>query len=101
MGWDTAKKDPAYGRADWKRARTACLTQARWRCQIRMEGCQGAASEADHIDGLAADPQHKRLRATCVSCHRKVTSEQGHDARQYTARDPAVQQRTQWNIATP
>lgn len=81
MPWDTARQDPAYGKAEWKRARLACLKAARWRCQLRLDGCQGAASEADHADGLANDPQHRNLRAVCTSCHRKVTAQQGNSAR--------------------
>jgi hypothetical protein len=90
--WETARQDPAYGRAEWKRARLACLKAARWRCQLRLDGCAGAASEADHVDGLASDPQHRNLRAVCTPCHRKVTAQQGNAARGSSGRkssDPA------------
>jgi len=90
--WETARQDPAYGRAEWKRARAACLKAARWRCQARLEGCQGAASEADHVDGLANDPHHRNLRAVCTSCHRKITARQGNQAQRNGTRkntDPA------------
>lgn len=99
MPWDTARKDPAYGTAEWKRARLACLKRARWRCQLRLEGCQGAASEADHIYGLANDPHHQHLRAVCTSCHRKRTAEQGNEARRGGTRkssDPAPTSRIVW-----
>ena len=95
MPWETARKDPAYGRAAWKRARLECLRQANWKCQIRLPGCQGAASQADHVYGLAADPQHKHLRATCPSCHGQVTSQQGNATKRGSG-DPAPAQRTKW-----
>lgn len=94
MPWETARKDPAYGRAAWKRARLACLRRASWRCEIRLDGCQGAASQADHVDQLANDPGHQRLRAACRSCHGKVTAQQGGGARQQG--DPEPRPRTQW-----
>jgi len=81
MPWQTARKDPAYGTAEWRRARIACLQRANWRCEARLDGCQGTAAEADHILGLASDPGHTRLRAVCRSCHGKISSRQGHDAR--------------------
>jgi 5-methylcytosine-specific restriction protein A len=97
MPWESARKDPAYGRADWKRARLACLQQARWRCQLRLEGCTGAATEADHIHGLASDPQHKHLRAVCKSCHAKRTAEQGHGGRRGKSdSDPEPSSRIIW-----
>ena len=99
MGWETARKDPAYGTAAWKRARLACLRRAQWRCELRLEGCQAAASEADHIYGLAQDPGRRHLRAVCKSCHRKRTAEQGHEGRRgsgSTAADPPSNSRIIW-----
>lgn len=97
MPWETARKDPAYGRSAWKRARLACLKRARWKCEIRTPGtCTGAASEADHIYGLANDPEHKHLRAACEACHRAVTARQGNAARTTQVTDPQPQPRTAW-----
>jgi hypothetical protein len=96
MPWETARKDPAYGRSAWKRARDGCLKRAQWRCEIRIPGtCIGAASEADHIDGLANDPGHKRLRAACSPCHAVVTARQSN-AGTGTRADPKPQPRTAW-----
>lgn len=95
MGWDTARKDPAYGSAAWKRARAACLQRARYRCELGLDGCQGTATEADHINGLAADPQHQHLRAVCTSCHRKRTAEQANAGRRRRG-EPRFMPRTQW-----
>ena|SRR6266700_5868887 len=100
MPWRGYPSSPAYGTAEYKRAREACLRRARWRCELRLEGCQGAASEADHIDGLANDPHHQRMRAVCTSCHRKRTAEQGNEARRGSTRkssDPAPTSRIIWD----
>ena len=97
MPWETARKDPAYGRSEWKRARLACLKRANWKCEIRIPGtCIGAASEADHAGQLANDPQHRNLRAACKPCHRAVTAQQGNAARKGTQADPQPQPRTAW-----
>ena len=96
MPWESARKDPAYGRADWKRAREKCLRAAGWRCEIRLAGvCIGAASQADHIHGLASDPGHRWLRAACEPCHRAVTAQQGNATKRGSG-DPAPAQRTKW-----
>ena len=96
MPWDTARKDPAYGSAEWKRARAACLRRANHRCELGLEGCQGTATEADHVLGLAADPNHTNLRAVCTSCHRKVTAQQGNAKRKRGRREPRFVPRTKW-----
>ena len=97
MPWETARKDPAYGRSDWKRARLRQLRAANWKCEIRGPRCQGAASEVDHIDGLANDPHHKRLRAACKTCHQAVTARQGGGFRaQHDTADPSPTPRTAW-----
>lgn len=96
MPWSTAKKDPAYGQADYKRKRLECLRRAGWRCEIRLPGiCAGAATQADHTDQLANDPQHQHLRAACTPCHRHITAQQGNRA-QGNHPDPAPQPRTTW-----
>jgi 5-methylcytosine-specific restriction protein A len=96
--WETARKDPAYGTAAWKRARAACLRRANWRCELALPGiCAGTATEADHILGLAADPQHTALRAVCSPCHRARTAQQGNaSGRRRRRREPRFMPRTQW-----
>jgi 5-methylcytosine-specific restriction endonuclease McrA len=97
MPWSSARKDPAYGSAEWKRARLACLRAARWRCQIRLPGvCIGTASEADHILGLARDPHHTQLRATCRPCHQQVTAKQASDAKRRGSDPDFNSPRTKW-----
>lgn len=95
-GWQGARKDPAYGSAAWKRARAACLKRAGWRCELRLPGCQGTATEADHIRGLAADPGHTALRAVCRSCHGKRTAEQARAAKREQQSAAPFVPRTRW-----
>jgi hypothetical protein len=103
MAWSTAAKSPAYNTAEYRAARLACLKAARWKCEIRIPGtCIGAASQADHTDGLANDPHHRKLRAACVPCHRSVTAQQGKGARAGTPpADPAPVPRTDWGAEPP
>ena len=82
-----------YG-ADWRRKRLAQLERDRWRCQLRLEGCQGAATEVDHILGANADPGHTALRSVCSSCHKQRTARQGDHRKK--AADPAPTPRTDW-----
>jgi hypothetical protein len=95
-GWQGARKDPAYNTSAWKRARLACLRAANWRCQAKLQGCAGAASQADHVDGLANDPGHRNLRAVCTPCHRRITAQQGQGYRAREAIDPEPKPRTNW-----
>lgn len=102
MPWEKTRADRqrdarVYG-AKWRRARDACLRAARWRCQIQMEGCQGAASQVDHIDGVENDPDHQRLRAACTECHKRITAQQGggYRAAGRAAPDPAPRPGTAW-----
>jgi 5-methylcytosine-specific restriction endonuclease McrA len=97
VSWETARQDPAYGTAAWKRARAACLKRAEHRCELGLDGCQGTATEADHVLGLAADPGHTNLRAVCRSCHLKRTAEQANTSgRRRRRREPSFVPRTQW-----
>jgi 5-methylcytosine-specific restriction endonuclease McrA len=73
---DRQRDSQRYGTA-WRRARLACLQRAQWRCEVRLDGCTGRATEVDHVNGAAADPNHQHLRAACKSCHGKVTAQQG------------------------
>lgn len=88
MPWQSLKKNPGYNTAAWRRARAAQLRKDRWRCQLRLDGCQGAASEVDHIHGIDADPQHRFLRSVCSSCHKKRTAQQSGEARRGKTRTP-------------
>ena len=92
MPWKTGGTNPAYGRSAWRRARAECLRRAGYRCEARLPGCVGTASEADHVFGIDADPQHRSLRAVCSPCHKQITSQQssrGH-------REPPATANTEW-----
>ena len=96
MTWRPKDRTGDYGAA-WKKARLACLRRARWRCEIRIEGvCTGAASEVDHIDGIANDPHHRNLRAACTPCHRHVTARQHGGPQGKRDGDPEPRPRTSW-----
>lgn len=96
MPWQSARKDPAYGQAAWKRARLACLQRARWICERQIPGvCTGVATQANHRKGLAADPQHLDLEAICGPCHKQVTAGQSAAARKRRG-EPAFVPRTRW-----
>lgn len=90
---DRKRDSRRYG-PGWRKARDRAIKAANWRCEIRLQGCTGAASEVDHILGAAADPQHTALRAACLTCHRKITAQQGGGAR--GPADPPHEARTQW-----
>jgi 5-methylcytosine-specific restriction endonuclease McrA len=97
--WDSARKDPAYNTAAWRRARNAAMKRAQWKCEIRLDCCIGAATQVDHVAGLDNDRNHQNLRAACAPCHAKVTARQGNDARRgrgRAPRDPAPTPRTAW-----
>src|SRR5690349_11467202 len=98
MPWKAKDRNPAYSTAAWRRARLACLRNARWKCQIRGPGCIGAASIADHIFGIASDPKHQHLQAACKPCSDAKTHRESGEARKgrSNAPDVPVQQRTVW-----
>jgi 5-methylcytosine-specific restriction endonuclease McrA len=75
---DRQRSNATYG-ADWRRARRRAMERAAWKCQIRMEGCQGAATQVDHITPVSQGGGHDlaNLRAARTSCHGKVTAAQG------------------------
>lgn len=96
---DRQRDNANYG-ADWRRARLACLRRCNWRCEIRLDGCQGAASQVDHIVPVSQGGGHDQgnLRGACRSCHAKVTAQQGGGYRNgnRAPADPAPRPSTQW-----
>jgi hypothetical protein len=99
-GWQKTpgdrRRDNAVYNAEYRRKRLECLRRANWRCEIRLDGCQGAASECDHVEQAGNDPRHERLRAACKSCHGKVTARQGRGARAGQQADPEPRPKTDW-----
>lgn len=66
-GWSTH-----HPTARWKRTRLAVLHRDGYECQLRLAGCTGRATTADHIVPLALggamyDPAN--LRAACGHCN--------------------------------
>jgi 5-methylcytosine-specific restriction endonuclease McrA len=66
------KRDTPYAMPQWRRIRLYVLARDKYECQIRMPGCKGRATAADHIvpwlDGGAwLAPEN--LRAACGSCN--------------------------------
>jgi 5-methylcytosine-specific restriction enzyme A len=97
--WDNSpekrRRDAQVYGAEWRAKRLAALKRANFRCEIRLPGCQGSASEVDHIDQARNDPNHDRLRAACKSCHAKVTAQQGGGYRK-PVNPPPKPPRTSW-----
>jgi hypothetical protein len=87
-----ARSNRVYGPA-WRRARGAQLA-AHPECQIGLPGCTIVATEADHIDQAAGDPDHQRLRSACHECHLQVTARQG--GRGHSADPPHVPRPGAW-----
>lgn len=96
---DRRRSSATYG-ADWRRARDAAMRRDQWRCQLRLEGCQGAASQVGHILAVADGVDHRltNLRSVCTACHAKRTAQQGNQARRgrRNADPEPLQQRTKW-----
>lgn len=65
-------KRSRYGTAAWQNARRAVLERDGYECQIRLPGCAGFATEADHVvswrDG-GAWYDLENLRAACKRCN--------------------------------
>lgn len=76
QGWRTT---PLPG--NWSTLRYQVLVRDHYTCQLEYVGCQGLASEVDHI-GHNSDHSLPNLRATCTSCHAKRTAAQANTARQ-------------------
>jgi 5-methylcytosine-specific restriction enzyme A len=102
MPWRPQDRRATYG-ADYRRKRDAAMQRANWRCEIRLEGCRGTATECDHIYGVTADPGHNHLRAACHDCHAKVTrhnrgsGQRDPDPKPWTTWDsPPLEERTKW-----
>lgn len=71
------------GRADaaWKRTARAVIARDGGVCQLRLEGCTGRATSADHVvplvlGGSRLDPAN--LRAACGHCNSKAGGQVGN-----------------------
>lgn len=74
-----ARRDPKYGRfygsGPWRRTSRAKLQAAGYKCEARLEGCQGLAVEVHHIkpiqtpEGWELRLEWDNLEAVCTACH--------------------------------
>ncbi|WP_459963617.1 HNH endonuclease [Nocardia sp. IFM 10818] len=62
--------------ADWPSRRAEVLRRDGYACQLRLRGCQGAASDVDHIV-RGNDHRLENLQAACTKCHAKKSSAEG------------------------
>jgi 5-methylcytosine-specific restriction endonuclease McrA len=79
---------PGYG-AQHQRERRAALERDGWACTLRLPGCTGYATTADHVvERAAGGPDHRdNLRAACVHCN-AVRGARFGNARRARARRP-------------
>lgn len=70
-----AQRGSTYERgydADWRRVRVIVLGRDDYRCQLRLTGCTGLATTADHIVPLSAGGERldlRNLQAACSHCN--------------------------------
>ena len=77
--WNTSNRSSRLP-ADWPAIRRLVLQDAGYRCQIRLTGCSGQASEVDHRR-RGDDHSRANLRAACSGCHGKKSSAEGNARR--------------------
>ena len=66
--------------SNWTALRGAVLKRDNYSCQIKEPGCQGRATDVDHIQ---AGDNHRldNLRAACRTCHQSKSSREGNEAK--------------------
>ena len=93
------KRDTAvYQDPEYRRNRPLAMQRDKWRCQLRYEGCAGAASQCDHKKSAAegGTSELSNLQAVCKPCHGKRTARQGGGFRAGQQADPEPRPRTGW-----
>ena len=102
MAWSKTAADrqrdaAVYDNPEYRRNRPLAMRRDRWRCQLRLPGCVGAASQCDHITQPDQGGGHGlgNLRAVCKTCHGKRTAQQSNTGTGSRA-DPQPQPRTAW-----
>lgn len=72
VNWQT-KGASRTGTTEHKVWRKAVLDRDHWRCQTRGPGCEGRATQADHIIPVAEGGQSTLANgaAICADCHKK------------------------------
>lgn len=74
--WDSSRRRLELP-ANWSRLRRQVLREAEGRCEIRLAGCVGEASDVDHIR-RGDDHSRANLRAACRRCHALKSSAEGN-----------------------
>ena len=74
-----SRRDPKcltfYRSKDWRRQSRAKLESVQYKCEARLNGCQGYACEVHHIkpiqtkEGWDKRLEWENLEAVCTSCH--------------------------------
>ena len=75
-------RDPKYAAfyrsKAWKATSRSKLQATNWKCEARLEGCQGLAVEVHHVVPIKTDEgwEHRLecdgLQSVCVACHNKL-----------------------------
>ena len=74
--WDSSRRRQELP-ANWSRLRRQVLRECGGRCEIRLAGCVGEASEVDHIR-RGDDHSRANLRGACRRCHALKSSAEGN-----------------------
>jgi 5-methylcytosine-specific restriction endonuclease McrA len=64
-----------YRSPAWRLLREAVLARDGHRCQVRMFGCAGAATQVDHIVPRrqgGSDTDMSNFRSVCLPCHNRL-----------------------------
>lgn len=73
MGWQQSTR--------WQQVRQVVMERDEWRCRVRLQCCEGEASDVDHIVPPADGGDRwdlANLRASCGPCNRSRASKQKH-----------------------
>lgn len=65
---------------NWTALRRAVLKRDNYSCQIKEPGCQGRATDVDHIQA-GDDHRLANLQAACRTCHQAKSSREGNQAK--------------------
>lgn len=75
-GSSRAKRLPS----NWPSIRMAVLKRDNYSCQIKEPGCDGRATDVDHIKA-GDDHRLENLQAACRTCHQDKSSKEGNQAK--------------------
>lgn len=76
MGWESSGRRQQLPE-NWFRLRKQVLRECGGRCEMRIEGCLGVATEVDHIRP-GDDHSRTNLRGVCRRCHALKSSGEGN-----------------------